>query len=94
MNFPNGRLFGAFNWSNEAHFLADRMDNSDRFYSFEKRITGGMQFDLIWRLRLELAAGYAFDRFYFVGKQYSDRNNDRVNVGAGVFGAIQLRLQF
>lgn len=94
IGFPNGRLYAGFNWSNEAYFLADRTDNSDRFYSFEKRLTGGMQFDLIWRLRLDLSAGYAFDRFYFVGKQYSDRNHDRVNVGSGVFGAIQLRLQF
>jgi hypothetical protein len=94
VSFPNGRVFAAFNWANEAFFLSDRTENSDRFYSFEKRFTGGLQFDLPWRLQLELSAGYVFDRFYFVGKQYSDRDNDRVNVGSGAFGAMQLRLQF
>jgi len=88
------RAYGAFDWANEVWFLADRTDDSDRFYSFEKRLTAGMQFDLVYRLRLDLSAGYVFDRFYFQGKQYSDRNRDRVNVGSGIFGAIQLRLQF
>jgi hypothetical protein len=92
--FPRARAYAAFNWSNEAHFLADRTDDSDRFYGFEKRATGGVQFDLWWRLRLDVFAGYVFDRFYFVGKQYSDRNNDRVNVQSGVFVGFQLRLQF
>jgi len=88
------RAYGAFDWANESWFLADRTNNSDRFYAYEKRLTAGMQFDLMYRLRLDLSAGYVFDRFYFQGKQYSDRNIDRVNVGAGIFGAIQLRLQF
>jgi hypothetical protein len=87
-------VYGAFDWSNESYFLANREENDQRFYHFEKRLTAGMQFDLIYRLRLDISAGYAFDRFYFQGKQYSDRNYDRVNVGSGVFGAVQLRLQF
>ena len=93
-DLPGFKAYGAFDWQNESYFLHDRTDDSDRFYGFEKRLTAGMQFDLIYRLRLDLSAGYVFDRFYFQGKQYSDRNHDRVNVGAGVFGAIQLRLQF
>lgn len=93
-DFPGWRFYGAFDWANESYFLADRPDNSDRFYCYEKRLTGGVQFDLPYKLRLDMSVGYAFDRFYFQGKQYSDRNTDRVNVGSGIFGAIQLRLQF
>lgn len=91
---PEMRFYGAFNWANQSHFLSNRLDEDDRFYGFEKRLAGGVQFDLIWQLRLDISAGYAFDRFYFQGKQYSDRNRDRVNVGSGAFGALQLRLQF
>ena len=94
IRFENVRAYGAFNWSNEAVFLADRLETDYRFYSYEKRFTGGLQFDLPWRLSLDLAAGYVFDRFYFQGRQYSDRNNDRVNVGSGLFGSLQLRLKF
>jgi hypothetical protein len=93
-DLPGFRAYGAFDWANESWFLADRTNDSDRFYAFEKRLTAGMQFDLVYRLRLDLSVGYVFDRFYFQGKQYTDRNQDRVNVGGGIFGAIQLRLQF
>ena len=48
--------YGAFDWQNESYFLADRTNDSDRFYCFEKRLTAGMQFDLIYRLRLDLSA--------------------------------------
>jgi hypothetical protein len=92
--YPEFHVYGAFNWSNESYFLADRRNDGDRFYGFEKRLTGGIQFDLPWRLRLDLSAGYVFDRFYFQGRRYADRNKDRVDVGAGWFLAAQLRLQF
>lgn len=91
---PDIRYYAAFNWANESHFLADRTDDTDRFYAFERRLSAGVTFDLIYRLRLDVSAGYMFDRFYFQGKQYSDRNRDRVDVGSGLFGALQLRLQF
>jgi hypothetical protein len=91
---PGFRVYGAFDWTNESYFLADRPEERDRFFYFEKRLSGGLQFDLPYRLRLDLSAGYVFDRFFFQGKQYSDRMHDRVNVGAGLFGSVQLRLQF
>ena len=91
---PGFQAYGAFAWANEAYFLSGRVDNAERFYSFEKRLGGGLQFDLPYRLRLDLSAGYVFDRLYFQGKQFQDRNRDRINVGSGLFGAIQLRLQF
>jgi len=91
---PGVRAYGAFAWANESYFLADRLDDRDRFFSFEKRLYAGMQFDLPYRLRLDLSLGYMFDRFYFQGRQYQDRNRDRVNVGSGLFGQVQLRLQF
>jgi hypothetical protein len=91
---PGFRLYAAFDWANESYFLADRTVREHRFYSYEKRLAAGMQFDLLYRLRLDISAGYAFDRFYFQGRDYSQRDRDRVDVGAGPFGAISLRLQF
>jgi hypothetical protein len=91
---PDVRPYAAFDWVNESYFLANRPDDDDRFYAYEKRLTGGVMLSLPYRLQLDLSAGYVFDRFYFQGKQYGDRNRDRVNVGGGPFFAVQLRLQF
>lgn len=91
---PGIRTFTAFNWSNESYFLANRENNGDRFFSFEKRLTAGVSFDLPWNLALELSAGYTFDRFYFQGRRYGDRYRDRVSVDPGLFGQLQIRLKF
>ncbi len=86
--------YASFDWSNDSYFLAERANRGDRLFSYEKRLAAGLQFDLPYKLRLDLSAGYAFDRFYFQGRRYADRDQDRINVRAGVFGAIQLRIQF
>ena len=91
---PGYFAYARFDWANESYFLADRPDNGDRFFSYEKRLAAGLQFELPYRLRFDVSAGYAFDRFYFQGKNYSDRGLDRVDVGAGWFAALQVRLQF
>lgn len=94
IDYPDWHIYGGYVWANEAYFLADRTDDQDRFYSYEQRLLGGIQFDLPYRLRLDLSAGYAFDRVYFLGYTYSDRENHRIDVRSGFFAAIQLRLQF
>jgi len=94
VDYVGMHIYGAFNWSNEAYFLANRTDDQDRFFGYEKRITLGVQFDLPYRLRFDVSGGYVFDRFYFIGHQYSDRDNNRVDVRGGLFVALQLRLQF
>jgi Domain of unknown function (DUF6268) len=86
--------YAGFEWMNESYFLFDRENNSDRFFSYEKRLFGGVQIDLPWNLRLDLAAGYSFDRFFFQGRRFADRNNDRIGVDPGIFGTAQLRFRF
>ena len=83
------RVYGGFDWCNESYFLADRPDVNDRFWYYDKRLTGGVQVPLGGHVLLGLSAGYVFDRFYFEGRSYSDRHFDRVDVGAGPFGAFE-----
>jgi len=77
------RLFASFDWRDESYFLADRLHTKDRFFSYDKRATAGMQLPLGRHGALELAGGYVFDRFYFEGQGYSDRDHNRIDVGAG-----------
>jgi len=47
-----------------------------------------------WRhVGFELAGGYAFDRFYFEGENYSDRHDNRIDVGAGPFVSARLNVR-
>jgi hypothetical protein len=40
------RLFVGFDWDNDHYFRADRDDEDDRLYYYEKRALGGVRFDL------------------------------------------------
>jgi hypothetical protein len=39
-------VFGGFEWLNEAYLLADREDDRDRFLVLEKRLLGGVRWDV------------------------------------------------
>ena len=84
------RLYGNFEWRNESYYRADRQDDKDRFFYYEKQISAGIEAFLNQHVSLDLSAGYAFDRFYFEGRTYADRDQNRVSVGNGPF--VMLRL--
>ena len=84
------RLFGHFEWRNESYYRADRQDDKDRLFYYEKQISGGIQSFLNRHVSLDVSAGYAFDRFYFEGRTYADRDHNRLSIGNGPF--VMLRL--
>jgi hypothetical protein len=87
-------IYAGFDWRNEGYFLAERQDQWDRFFYYEKRLYGGVRWDLWNQLSLDLIYGYSFDRFYFEGRDYEDRNRDRVDVGNGPFLSILVGMRF
>jgi hypothetical protein len=91
---PDLFVHGGFDWTNESYFLADRPDTNDRFFSYEKRLTGGVLYRLSRQASLDFSAGYVFDRFYFEGQNYSDRFVNRVNVGNGPFLSGQFLMRW
>jgi hypothetical protein len=87
------RLFVGFDWDNDHYFRADRRDEDDRLFYYEKRLTAGVRFDLR-HIGFRLSGGYAFDRFYFEGESYSDRDRNRVDVDDGPFVVAQVNIRF
>ena len=45
-------------------------------------------------LSLELSGGWAFDRFYFEGEDYDDRDDNRIDVESGPFGKAMVSVRF
>jgi hypothetical protein len=87
-------VYSSFDWSNEGYFLADRLNDNDLFFYYDKRLTGGVQMVLSDNASLDLSGGYTFDRFYFEGQGYSDRNVNRVDVGSGPFLSLQFLVRW
>ena len=88
------RLWVGFDWTNERYLRADRADPDDRLFYYEKRIRGGAIIGLARWLFVDVTGGWSFDRFYFEGESYSDRDQNRVNVESGPFVAVRLGTRF
>ena len=84
------RVYGHFEWRNESYYRADREDDKDRLFYYEKQISAGIQAFLNRYLSLDASAGYAFDRFYYEGRKYEDRDRNRVSIGNGPFVLLRL----
>lgn len=87
------RAYGGFEWRNERYIRADRRDKNERLFYYEKRLSAGLQWGLGFAT-IDVSGGYAFDRFYFEAKKYDDRNEDRLEVGNGPYGAIRVGFRF
>ena len=87
------RAYIGFDWDSERHLLADREDDDDRLFYYEKRITAGARFDLRY-VGVEVYGGYIFDRLYFQGDEYSDRHKDRFWVEPGVFVGARIGVRW
>jgi hypothetical protein len=88
------RIFAGFDWQNESYFLADRPTEDDRFFYYDKRVTGGVRTILTRHVSLEFAGGYEFDRFYFEGRHFSDRNFNRIDLADGPFASFQCQVRW
>jgi hypothetical protein len=86
-------FYTGYNWTSQGYFLADRTDSRERFLYYDMRVTGGFQANLgAWSL--DLSSGYAFDRYYTQARQASLNGQDRVDVGAGPFLSLGVRLRW
>jgi hypothetical protein len=88
------RVYTAFDWSNESYFLADRVNENDRFFYYDKRLSAGVLLHLGRSATLDFSGGYVFDRFYFEGQHFSDSNVNRIDVGNGPFVAVRVGVRY
>ncbi len=88
------RVYGGYDFSNEAYFLADRPDIRDRFFAYDQHLSAGVQYLLGRQAFLDLSTGYVFDRFFFEGRQYSTNNLNRIDVGDGTFLSLRFDYRF
>ena len=91
---PALRVYAAFDMDNESYFPADRLDSRDRLFYYDDRFTGGAQLVLGRHANLDLSGGYVFDRYYFEGRSFRDRNFNRIDVGAGPFAGLQFNVHW
>jgi hypothetical protein len=88
------RVWIGFDWTNERYLRAERADPDDRLFYYEKRVRAGAIIGLARWLFTDVTVGYSFDRFYFEGESYSDRDQNRIDVGSGPFAQFRVGARF
>ncbi len=74
--------------------MADRVNEQDRFFYYDQRLLGGLQYFFNAHASLDLSGGYVFDRFYFEGQSLSDDHHNRIDVGNGPFLSLQTQIRW
>jgi hypothetical protein len=87
-------FYVGFDWRNESYFRADRPDKEDRLFYYEKQVGAGLRWEIYKHAFGELGAGYGFDRFYFEGEKYDDRDKNRLAVENGPFLSVRVGFRF
>ena len=87
------RAYAGFQWDSDHWYRADRGNKDDKIFYREMRLYAGIRFDLRY-VGVEVTGGYAFNRFYFEGEGYSDRHDNRFDVGSAPFIVGKVNLRF
>lgn len=90
----NVQLYAGFDWRNWRYFRHDRLYDHHRLFYYEKRVRMGVQWEINEDLSLDGYGGYSFDRFWFEGPGYDDRDRNRLDVSDGPFVGLNLRWAF
>lgn len=88
---PDWTLYTGYQTDTDIYFLAERVDDDQRFFLFEQRLTLGFERRLAAGFVLDLAMAYLFDRELFQARGFSDARSDELRIGAGPAALVQLR---
>jgi hypothetical protein len=83
-------LLAFYRTDTEIYFLADRLQDDQRFYVFDQRAAVGLEQTLGRGFVLEATAAYLFDRTLFQGTSFSSGRTDVVSLGSGLGLSLQL----
>jgi hypothetical protein len=86
-------LYTGFGTNIDGYFLTDRVETREQFFSFDHRLMLGVQHNFAKGFSLDVSTGYIFHRFFYEGRGFSDQDQNRLDVGDGVYlmGRLQKR---
>ncbi len=87
---PNWSFYAGYRTVNETFLLADRLEDEERLYLFDQRVTLGVERKLGYGWSLDLSSAYVFDRKLFQAENFSDSRRDLLAIDAGMAWTLQV----
>jgi hypothetical protein len=91
---PGVRIYLAYEAANESYYLADRTDDQDRLSEYDQRVSAGLQYSPAPCFSADLFAGYSFDRYFFMGRNLSDRSDNHFDLSDVPFFGAQVTIRW
>lgn len=88
------QLYAGFDWTNENWRRVDQPVRQDHFFYYEKRLAAGWLWWFRPNVGLEIASGYAFDRYFTETDGFQLVGTNTVRIGSGPFISAQLDVRF
>ena len=88
------QLYAGFDWTNENWRLAERVNERDHFFYYEKKLATGLLWWFKPNVGLEVAGGWAFDRYFTEVHGFSLVGSNTVNIGSGPYLSAQIDFRF
>jgi len=89
------KLFSSYRWENDRYYRYGREKREQRLFWYEQRLETGIAWSTGSGIELALSGGYAWDRFFFEGKNYGDdRTDNRLDISDGPFLTARFRARF
>lgn len=87
--------FALIEWGQQSFLLKDRTKTKDRLFYDEKKASLGVRGPLKEKLKFDLRGGYAFNRSFFTGENYSDKKqSNSFNIKDSWYGSVSLTQEF
>lgn len=83
-------IYGAYRTVNDTFLLAERLEDRERTYLFDQRLTLGIERQLGRGWSIDLSAAYVFDRQIFQAEKFSGSRRDELAIDPGIAGMLQL----
>ncbi|MEI8348416.1 MAG: hypothetical protein WCG27_13185 [Pseudomonadota bacterium] len=88
------QVYSFFNMFPKSYFVAERTDRWQRLFFDEKKVSLGVKGPVNDWMALDLSAGYAFDRRFFLGNRYTDRDKNPREMSHNLFFSAEAKFTF
>ena len=88
------QAYAGFDWTNENWRLSERVDPDSHFFYYEKRLATGVLYWIKPNVGLDLATGWAFDRYFSEIDGFELKGDNTVEIGSGLFVSARIDVRF
>ena len=91
---PDWQMYGGFSWTNDNWDRAGRMVADDHLFYYEKKLSLGFLWWFRPHVGLEVAGGWAFDRYFTELNGFQIRGDKTIDIESGPFLSSEIDIRF